>query len=82
MSFCIGTSHDSSTGLYLRLPKAIPKTSTFRDSYFPRIVQMWNALPSVSSLELLCRHLKVDKRTSFSINFLLNLTRIILEVIS
>ena len=44
MSSCTGTSHRSSTGLYLRL-KSIPKTSTFRDSYFPCIVQMWNALP-------------------------------------
>ena len=44
MTFCTGTSRRSSTDLYLRL-KFIPKTSTFRDSYFPRIVQMWNALP-------------------------------------
>ena len=44
MSFCTGTSRRSTTGLYLRL-KTIPKTSTLRDSYSPRIVLMWNGLP-------------------------------------
>jgi hypothetical protein len=45
LTFCAGVTRRSSSGLYLR-QNCIPKTSSFRDSYFTRIVNIWNALPN------------------------------------
>ena len=44
LTFCAGVTRRLSSGLYLR-QNCIPKTSSFRDSYFIRIVNIWNALP-------------------------------------
>ena len=81
MSFCTGTSRRCTTGLYLRL-KTIPKTSTFRDSYFPRIVLMWNALPDDVKSCASLPSFKCRLRTSSSIDLVYYLKRTILEVIS
>ena len=45
ISDCEGSSRRSSSGLFIR-QNCIPRTSSFRDSYFIRIVNIWNALPN------------------------------------
>ena len=44
INFCSGRTRSAATGLYLK-QNVIPRTSTFRDSFFQRIVNMWNVLP-------------------------------------
>ena len=44
INFCSGHIRRAATGLYLK-QNVIPRTSTFRDSFFQRIVNMWNVLP-------------------------------------
>ena len=44
INFCSGRTRRAATGLYLE-QNVIPRTSTFRDSFFQRIVNMWKVLP-------------------------------------
>ena len=44
INFCSGRTRRAATGLYLK-QNVIPRTSTFRDSFFQRIVNMWNVFP-------------------------------------
>ena len=44
INFCSGHTRRAATGLFLK-QNVIPRTSTFRDSFFQRIVNMWNVLP-------------------------------------
>ena len=45
VTFSAGTTRRGSSGLYLK-HNCIPRTSSFRDTYFIRIVNTWNALPN------------------------------------
>ena len=44
LTFAQATLERAATGLYLK-QNVIPRTSSFRDSFFQRIVNMWNVLP-------------------------------------
>ena len=44
INFCSGRTRRAATGLYLK-QNVVPRTSTFRDSFFQRIVNMWNVFP-------------------------------------
>ena len=44
INFCSGRTRRAATELYLE-QNVIPRTSTSRDSFFQRIVNMWNVLP-------------------------------------
>ena len=52
IEFCSGRSRRGSSGLFLKHNKA--RTSLFRESYFVRISNLWNAIPdSIRSVDLL-----------------------------
>ena len=61
LNFCSSRTKRGTTGLYIR-GNTIPRTTTFRDSFFQRIVNMWNALPedikAASSLNIFKKKLK------------------------
>ena len=45
VSFNQGRTRCSTAGVYLKTPRT--RTSCFRDSYFNRIVNLWNSLPDI-----------------------------------
>ena len=45
VSFNQGRTRRSTAGVYLKTPRT--RTSCFRDSYFNRIVNLWNSLPDI-----------------------------------
>ena len=61
-NFYSGRSRRGTTGLYLR-QNITPRTSTFRDTVFIRIVNLWNALPdevkTSASLSIFKKNLKL-----------------------